>query len=83
MDSELDDLVERLEHELTAQDGALERIQLLRANPRHIAVGICPDCFIHHGFEIEMSHCIDSNTGIDIFECGKCWYHREVDYKSG
>jgi hypothetical protein len=70
MNSELDDLLERLEQELAAEDGALERIQLLRTNPRHITVGVCPDCFIRSGFHVEMIP-QDPNSGNDVFECSK------------
>ena len=82
MNTDLDELLEDLEHQLAAQDGALERIQLLRANPRHLTVGICPDCFIRSGFHVEMIP-QGPNNGIDVFECSKCWYRKEVDYKSG
>lgn len=82
MNSELDELLESLESELAADDGALERIKLLRANPRYLSAPDCPNCFIRSGFHVEMTP-QDPNNGNDVFECSKCWYRKEIDYKSG
>ena len=42
----------------------------------------CMDCFVRHGVITKMTP-RDSDIGIDIFECPKCWDRKEVDYKSG
>lgn len=68
--------------ELASVQAALDRAKLLEVGERKLATDDCMDCFVRHGRIVKMSP-QDSETGIDIFNCPKCWDQKEIDYKSG
>ena len=72
----------KTQEELSAIQTALDRAKLLVSGGRKLVTEDCMDCFVRHGRIVKMTR-VDSDTGIDIFECPKCWDRKEIDYKSG
>lgn len=93
MNTKLDELLDEFEgrkveatrsqdEELPAIQAALDRAQFLEVGGRKLVTDDCMDCYVRHGRIVKMTQ-VESNTGIDIFECPKCWDRKEIDYKSG
>ncbi len=70
------------QEELSTIQPALDRAKLLEVGERKLDTEDCIDCFIRHGVITKMTQ-IPSDSGVDIFECPKCWDRKEIDYKSG
>ena len=93
MNTKLDELLDEFEgrkveaansqdKELSTIQTALDRAKLLEVGGRKLATDDCMDCFVRHDRIVKMTQ-VESNTGIDIFKCPKCWDRKEIDYKSG
>ncbi len=61
-------------------DAASERINLLRSGKRELIEYGCPNCFVFHGIDFEMTPIPSDTRGVDLFHCHNCDYELERKY---
>ena len=53
-------------------NAASERIELLRSSKSELIDYACPNCYVFHGIEFEMTPIPSDIEHVDLFRCHKC-----------
>ena len=69
-----------IQPEKTKLDAASERIDLLRSGKGELIEYGCPNCYVFHGIDFEMTPIPSHTRGIDLFHCHNCDYELEKEY---
>ncbi len=60
-------------------NAASERIELLRSGRHELIEYGCPNCFVFHGIDFEMTPIPSDIDHVDKFRCHKCGYELEIE----
>ena len=61
-------------------NAASERIKLLRSGKHELIEYGCPNCFVFHEIDFEMTPIPSDTKRVDKFRCHKCGYELEIEY---
>ncbi len=69
-----------VQSEKVTLNAASERINSLRSGKSKLIEYGCPNCYVFHGIDFEMTPIPSEQEHVDSFRCHKCDYELDIEY---